>query len=57
MGQEQGTPWIQSTGHTSTQREEDGQKIPKREHRNLIQLMVPYRKTMNQVAMPKQIVY
>ncbi|ACR15203.1 PB1-F2 protein [Influenza A virus (A/Taiwan/23/2008(H1N1))] len=57
MGQEQGTPWIQSTGHTSTQKEEDGQKIPKREHRNLTQLMVHYRKTMNQVAMPKQIVY
>ncbi|ACR15247.1 PB1-F2 protein [Influenza A virus (A/Taiwan/0258/2008(H1N1))] len=57
MGQEQDTPWIQSTGHTSTQKEEDGQKIPKLEHRNLTQLMVHYRKTMNQVAMPKQIVY
>nr|AET84392.1 PB1-F2 protein [Influenza A virus (A/Sullana/WRAIR1707P/2009(H1N1))] len=57
MEQEQDTPWTQSTEHTSTQKEEDGQKIPKREHRNLTQLMVPYRKTMNQVAMPKQIVY
>ncbi|ABX58457.1 PB1-F2 protein [Influenza A virus (A/Ohio/UR06-0522/2007(H1N1))] len=57
MGQEQGTPWIQSTGHTSTQKEEDGQKIPKLEHRNSTQLTGHYQKTMNQVAMPKQIVY
>ncbi|AGH99564.1 PB1-F2 protein [Influenza A virus (A/Taiwan/785/2006(H1N1))] len=57
MGQEQGTQWIQSTGHISTQKEEDGQKIPKLEHRNSTQLMGHYQKTMNQVAMPKQIVY
>ncbi|ABB53749.1 PB1-F2 protein [Influenza A virus (A/New York/497/2003(H1N1))] len=57
MGQEQGTPWIQSTGHISTQKEEDGQKIPKLERRNSTQLMGHYQKTMNQVAMPKQIVY
>ncbi|AFJ78307.1 PB1-F2 protein [Influenza A virus (A/Malaysia/14817/1997(H1N1))] len=57
MGQEQGTPWIQSTGHISTQKEEDGQKIPKLEHRSSTQLMGHYQKTMNQVAMPKQIVY
>ncbi|ABM22299.1 PB1-F2 protein [Influenza A virus (A/Memphis/7/1996(H1N1))] len=57
MGQGQGTPWIQSTGHISTQKEEDGQKIPKLEHRNSTRLMDHYQKTMNQVAMPKQIVY
>nr|AET84447.1 PB1-F2 protein [Influenza A virus (A/Philippines/WRAIR1736P/2006(H1N1))] len=57
MEQGQGTPWTQSTEHTSTQKEEDGQEIPKLEHRNSTQLMGHYQKTMNQVAMPKQIVY
>ncbi|ABG88342.1 PB1-F2 protein [Influenza A virus (A/Memphis/1/1983(H1N1))] len=57
MGQEQGTPWIQSTGHISTQKGEDGQKTPKLEHRNSTRLMGHYQKTMNPVVMPKQIVY
>ncbi|AFV53269.1 PB1-F2 protein [Influenza A virus (A/Kw/1/1957(H1N1))] len=57
MGQEQGTPWILSTGHISTQKGEDGQKTPKLEHHSSTQLMGHYQKTMNQVVMPKQIVY
>nr|A4GCJ5.1 RecName: Full=Protein PB1-F2 [Influenza A virus (A/Henry/1936(H1N1))]ABO38360.1 PB1-F2 protein [Influenza A virus (A/Henry/1936(H1N1))] len=57
MGQEQDTPWILSTGHISTQKGEDGQQTPKLEHCNSTRLMGHCQKTMNQVVMPKQIVY
>nr|AFJ12390.1 PB1-F2 protein [Influenza A virus (A/Peking duck/Wagun/1827-6/1984(H11N2))] len=56
MGQEQGTPWTQSTGHTSTQRRESGQQTQRLEHPSSTQLTDHYPKTMSQADMHKQIV-
>ncbi|AGT18819.1 PB1-F2 protein [Influenza A virus (A/duck/Manitoba/1953(H10N7))] len=56
MGQEQDTPWIQSTGHINTQKRENGQQTLKLEHHNSTRLMDHCPKTMNRVVMLKQIV-
>ncbi|QHO62888.1 PB1-F2 protein [Influenza A virus] len=56
MGQEQDTPWTQSTEHTNTQRKENGRQTQKLEHLNSTQLMAHYPRTMSQVDTHKQIV-
>nr|WKK43221.1 PB1-F2 protein [Influenza A virus] len=56
MGQEQDTPWTQSTEHTNIQKEENGQQIQKPGHPSSIRLMGHYLKIMNQVDMRKQTV-
>ncbi|YCP15101.1 PB1-F2 protein [Influenza A virus] len=56
MGQEQDTPWTQSTEHTNTQKEENGRQIQKPGHPSSIRLMDHYLKIMNQVDMHKQTV-
>ncbi|AEO27842.1 PB1-F2 protein [Influenza A virus (A/chicken/Korea/2304/2006(H9N2))] len=57
MGQEQGTPWTQSTEHINTRKRENGPQTPKREHPNSIRLMDHYLRIMSRVGMHKQIVY
>ncbi|QID40937.1 PB1-F2 protein [Influenza A virus] len=57
MGQEQDTPWIQSTEHINIQKRGNGQQTQRLEHLNSIQLMDHYPKTMSRVDMHKQIVY
>nr|ACG59910.1 PB1-F2 protein [Influenza A virus (A/chicken/Ohio/22911-10/1986(H5N2))] len=54
MEREQDTPWTQSTEHTNTQKEENGQQTQKLERPNSTQLMDHYLKIMNQVDMHKQ---
>nr|UYS78044.1 PB1-F2 protein [Influenza A virus]UYS78048.1 PB1-F2 protein [Influenza A virus] len=56
MEQEQGTPWIQSTGHINTRRREDGQQTQRLERPNSIQLMGHYLRITSQADMHKQIV-
>ncbi|QKY65631.1 PB1-F2 protein [Influenza A virus] len=56
MGQEQGTPWTQSTGHINIRKRENGQQIQKLEHPSLIRLMDHSPRTMNQAGMHKQTV-
>ncbi|WPX94092.1 PB1-F2 protein [Influenza A virus] len=57
MGQEQDTPWTQSTEHINTQRRESGQQTQKPKHPNSTQLMGHYQKTTSQVDMRKRIAY
>ncbi|AFK73136.1 PB1-F2 protein [Influenza A virus (A/turkey/France/10-040/2010(H6N1))] len=54
MGQEQGTPWTQSTEHISTQRRGNGQQTQKPEHPNSTQLMDHCLRTTSQADMHKQ---
>nr|AKJ81069.1 PB1-F2 protein [Influenza A virus (A/swine/Denmark/10169-3/2012(H1N1))] len=56
MGQGQDTPWTRSTGHTNTQRKENGQQTQRLEHPSLTLLMDHCLRTMNQADMPKQTV-
>ncbi|ALZ48490.1 PB1-F2 protein [Influenza A virus (A/glaucous-winged gull/Southcentral Alaska/12NH01647/2008(H16N3))] len=56
MEQEQGIPWIQSTGHISTQRRENGQQTQRLGHPSLTRLMDRYQRIMSQADMHKQIV-
>nr|AKF33035.1 PB1-F2 protein [Influenza A virus (A/environment/Maryland/06OS268/2006(H7N3))] len=56
MGQEQDTPWTQSTEHTNIQKRGNGPQTQKLEHHNLIQLMDHYLRTTSQVGMHKQTV-
>nr|QKY65619.1 PB1-F2 protein [Influenza A virus] len=56
MGQEQGTPWTQSTGHINIRKRESGQQIQRPEHPSLIRLMDHSLRTMNQAGMHKQTV-
>ncbi|AEO27830.1 PB1-F2 protein [Influenza A virus (A/chicken/Korea/711/2006(H9N2))] len=57
MGQEQGTPWTQSTEHINTRKRENGPQTLKREHPNSIRLMDHYLRITSRVGMHKQIVY
>ncbi|ABO51838.1 PB1-F2 protein [Influenza A virus (A/mallard/Ohio/48/1986(H3N2))] len=56
MGQEQDTPWTQSTGHINIQKRGNGQQIRKLEHPNSTQSMDHYLRIMSQVDMHKQTV-
>nr|ACK99353.1 PB1-F2 protein [Influenza A virus (A/environment/New York/11653-1/2005(H5N2))] len=56
MGQEQDTPWTQSTEHTNIQKRGNGPQTQKPEHHNLTQLMDHYLRTTSQVDMHKQTV-
>ncbi|UTS97393.1 PB1-F2 protein [Influenza A virus] len=55
MGQEQDTPWTQSTEHTNTRRRENGQQTQRPEHPNSIQLTDHCQRTMSQADMRKRI--
>ncbi|AYJ52326.1 PB1-F2 protein [Influenza A virus] len=55
MGQEQDTPWTQSTEHINTQRRENGQQTQRPEHPNSIQLTDHCQRTTSQADMHKQI--
>ncbi|BBB38908.1 PB1-F2 protein [Influenza A virus (A/duck/Hokkaido/WZ82/2013(H16N3))] len=56
MEQEQDIPWTQSTGHTSTQKRENGQQTQRLEHLSLTRLMDHYQRIMSQAGMHKRIV-
>ncbi|AMQ30114.1 PB1-F2 protein [Influenza A virus (A/mallard/Maryland/06OS444/2006(H12N8))] len=56
MGQEQDTPWTQSTEHTNIQKRGNGPQTQKLEHHNLTQSMDHYLRTTSQVDMHKQTV-
>ncbi|AWB15855.1 PB1-F2 protein [Influenza A virus] len=56
MGQEQDTPWTQSTEHTNIQKEGNGRQIQRLGHPSSTRLMDHYLKIMNQVDMHKQTV-
>nr|AFX88664.1 PB1-F2 protein [Influenza A virus (A/shorebird/Delaware Bay/373/2008(mixed))] len=56
MGQEQDTPWTQSTEHTNIQKRGNGPQTQKLEHHSSTQLMDHYLRTMSQVGMHKQTV-
>ncbi|WMB57177.1 PB1-F2 protein [Influenza A virus] len=55
MGQEQDTPWTQSTEHTNTQRRENGQQTQRPGHPNSIQSTDHCQRTMSQADMHKRI--
>ncbi|AQW43918.1 PB1-F2 protein [Influenza A virus (A/chicken/Kediri/04160512/2016(H5N1))] len=57
MEQGQGTPWIQSTEHTNTQKRGNGQQTQRPEHPNSTRLMDHYLRTTSPVGTHKQIVY
>ncbi|APG39474.1 PB1-F2 protein [Influenza A virus (A/chicken/Vietnam/NCVD-1096/2013(H5N1))] len=57
MGQGQGIPWTQSTGHTNIQRRGNGQQTQRLEHSNSTRLMDHYLRIMSLAGMHKQIVY
>ncbi|QCR65147.1 PB1-F2 protein [Influenza A virus] len=57
MEQEQGTLWTQLTEHINTQKKENGQRIQRLEHPNLIRLMDRCLRTTSRVGMHKRIVY
>ncbi|AFO83465.1 PB1-F2 protein [Influenza A virus (A/duck/Shanghai/C84/2009(H3N2))] len=57
MGQEQDTPWIQSTEHINIQKRGNGQQTQRLGHLNSIRLMGHYLRIMSRVDMHKQIVY
>ncbi|UMQ79118.1 PB1-F2 protein [Influenza A virus] len=56
MGQEQDTPWTQSTEHTNIQKEGNGRQIQRLGHPSSTRLMDHCLKIMNQVDMHKQTV-
>ncbi|QMW50992.1 PB1-F2 protein [Influenza A virus] len=56
MGQEQDTPWTQSTEHTNIQKKGNGRQTQRLGHPNSTRSMGHYLKTMNQVDMHKQTV-
>ncbi|AGY80433.1 PB1-F2 protein [Influenza A virus (A/mallard/California/3135/2012(H2N7))] len=56
MGQEQDTPWTQSTEHINIQKRGNGQQTQRLEHPNLTQLMDHCPMTMSQVDMHKRTV-
>nr|UMW88812.1 PB1-F2 protein [Influenza A virus] len=56
MGQEQDTPWTQSTEHINTQRRENGQQTQRPKHPNSIQLTGHCQRTTSQADMRKRIV-
>nr|ABB20160.1 PB1-F2 protein [Influenza A virus (A/sanderling/Delaware/1258/1986(H6N6))] len=56
MGQEQDTPWTQSTEHINIQKRGNGQQTLKLKHPNSTQLMDHYPRIMSQVDMHKQTV-
>ncbi|AEK49544.1 PB1-F2 protein [Influenza A virus (A/northern shoveler/California/9140/2008(H1N9))] len=56
MGQEQDTPWTQSTEHINIQKRGNGQQTQRLEHPNLTQLMDHCPRTMSQVDMHKRTV-
>ncbi|AMQ26193.1 PB1-F2 protein [Influenza A virus (A/mallard/Maryland/07OS1669/2007(H4N6))] len=56
MGQEQDTPWTQSTEHINIQKRENGQQTQRLEHPNLTQLMDHCLRIMSQVDMHKRTV-
>ncbi|QMW50972.1 PB1-F2 protein [Influenza A virus] len=56
MGQEQDTPWTQSTEHTNIQKEGNGRQTQRLGHLSSTRLMDHYLKIMNQVDMHKQTV-
>ncbi|XPI34121.1 PB1-F2 protein [Influenza A virus] len=55
MGQEQDTPWTQSTEHINTQRRENGQQTQKPGHPNSIQSTDHCQRTMSQADMRRRI--
>nr|WQY94280.1 PB1-F2 protein [Influenza A virus] len=57
MGQEQGTPWTQSTEHTNIQKKGNGRQIQRLGHPSSIRSMDHYLKTMNRVDTHKQTVF
>ncbi|AFX84213.1 PB1-F2 protein [Influenza A virus (A/shorebird/Delaware Bay/293/2008(H4N6))] len=57
MGQEQDTPWTQSTEHTNIQKRGNGPQTQKLEHHSSTQLMDHYLRTTSQVGMHKQTVF
>ncbi|QTI54730.1 PB1-F2 protein [Influenza A virus] len=56
MGQEQDTPWTQSTEHTNIQKEGNGRQTQRLGHLSSTRSMDHYLKIMNQVDMHKQTV-
>ncbi|YBK89007.1 PB1-F2 protein [Influenza A virus] len=54
MGQEQDTPWTQSTEHINTQKRGSGQQTRRLGHPNSTQLMDHCPRTMSQVDMHRQ---
>ncbi|AIE50067.1 PB1-F2 protein [Influenza A virus (A/swine/Hong Kong/1470/2011(H1N2))] len=56
MGQEQDTPWIQSTEHINIQKKGSGRQTQRLGHPSSIRLMDHCLRTMNQVGMHKQTV-
>ncbi|AHB21470.1 PB1-F2 protein [Influenza A virus (A/swine/North Carolina/02249/2008(H1N2))] len=57
MGQEQDTPWTQSTEHTSIQKKGCGQQTQRLGHPSSTRLMDHYLRIMNQVDTHKQTVF
>ncbi|APC26575.1 PB1-F2 protein [Influenza A virus (A/mallard duck/Netherlands/15/2009(H6N8))] len=55
MGQEQDTPWTQSTEHINTQKRGSGQQIQRLEHPSSTQLMDHCLRITSQADMHKQI--